>query len=54
MVVEIVTALSRFAALLVIASSSSLTYRDATLSRSQIARELGVRYLLEGSVRQIQ
>jgi adenylate cyclase len=51
MVVEIVTALSRFRTLFVIASGSSLTYRDVTGRLPQTARELGVRYLLEGSVR---
>jgi len=51
MVVEIVTALSRFRTLFVIASGSSLTYRDVAGRLPQVARELGVRYLLEGSVR---
>ncbi|HEY2179811.1 MAG TPA: hypothetical protein VGH15_14665, partial [Caulobacteraceae bacterium] len=51
-VVEIVTALSRFRTLFVIASGSSLSYRDASIARlPAIARELGVRFLLEGSVR---
>jgi adenylate cyclase len=51
MVMEIVAALSRFGSLFVIASDSSLTYRGGGHSRPTIARELGVRYLLEGSVR---
>ncbi len=51
MVEEIVTALSRFRTLFVIASGSSLTYRDAAGRLPQIARELGVRFLLQGSVR---
>jgi adenylate cyclase len=51
MVVEIVAALSRFRTLFVIASGSSLSYRDAASRLPQIARELGVRFLLEGSVR---
>jgi adenylate cyclase len=52
MVVEIVTALSRFRNLFVVASGSSLTYRDASVARlPAIARELGVCFLLEGSVR---
>jgi adenylate cyclase len=51
MVVEIVTALSRFPTLFVIASSSGLTFRDVGADRREIARLLGVRYLLEGSVR---
>ena len=48
---EIVTALSRFPALFVIASASSLTYRGDERGQAPIAKELGVRYLLEGSVR---
>jgi len=51
MVDEIVTALSRFPALFVIASGSSLAYRDDARGPSDIARELGVRYILDGSVR---
>jgi TolB-like protein len=51
MVVEIVTALSRFQSLFVIASGSGLSYRGTDKPRQAIARELGVRYLLEGSVR---
>lgn len=51
MVVEIVTALSRFRTLFVIASGSSLSYRDVAGRLPEIARELGVRFLLEGSVR---
>jgi adenylate cyclase len=51
MVEEIVTALSRFPGLFVIASASSLTYRGDGRGQAQIATELGVRYLLEGSVR---
>jgi TolB-like protein len=51
MVEEIVTALSRFPSLFVIGAGSGLSYRDADGSRKQIAQELGVRYLLEGSVR---
>lgn len=50
-VVEIAAAIARFPSLFVIASSSSLVYRDARAGRGEIARELGVRYLLEGSVR---
>jgi len=51
MVEEIVTALSRFPALFVIASASSLTYRGDSRGQGKIASELGVRYLLEGSIR---
>ncbi len=51
MVEEIITALSRFKSLFVIARSSSFTYKGQTLDVKQVGRELGVRYLLEGSVR---
>jgi TolB-like protein len=48
---EIITALSRFRHLFVIAHGSSLTYKDGSVDPMQVARELGVRYVLEGSVR---
>jgi adenylate cyclase len=48
---EITTALTRFVSLFVIANSSTLAYRRDDRDLPQIARELGVRYLLEGSVR---
>jgi TolB-like protein len=48
---EISVALSRYSTLFVIASSSSLTYRDDSLSGAEICRQLGVRYLLNGTVR---
>jgi TolB-like protein/Tfp pilus assembly protein PilF len=48
---EITTALSRFRQLFVIARNSSFTYRGRTVDVKQIGRELGVRYVLEGSVR---
>jgi adenylate cyclase len=48
---EIITALSRFHALFVIARNSSFAYRGRALDVKQIGRELGIRYLLEGSVR---
>ncbi len=51
MVVEIVTALTRFQSLFVIASGTCLSYRGDARSPSQIALELGVRYILTGSVR---
>jgi adenylate cyclase len=51
MVQEIITALSRFPSLFVIGSGSSLNYRDSGRNLKQIAHDLGVRYLLEGSVR---
>ncbi|CAN5402505.1 adenylate/guanylate cyclase domain-containing protein [soil metagenome] len=51
MVEEIITALSRFNALFVIARNSSFTYKGRTVDVKQVGRELGVRYVLEGSVR---
>jgi adenylate cyclase len=51
MVEEITTALSRFKWLFVIARNSSFTYKGKAVSVKQIGHELGVRYVLEGSVR---
>jgi TolB-like protein len=51
MVEEIITALSRIRWLFVIARNSSFTYKGQSLDVKQIERELGVRYVLEGSVR---
>jgi TolB-like protein/tetratricopeptide (TPR) repeat protein len=48
---EIITALSRFKTLFVIARNSSFTYRGRAVDVKQVGRELGVRYVLEGSVR---
>jgi adenylate cyclase len=48
---EITTALSRFKSLFVIARNSSFTYKDRAIDIKQVGRELGVRYVLEGSVR---
>jgi len=48
---EIITALSRMRWLFVIARNSSFTYKGRTVHAKQVGRELGVRYLLEGSVR---
>lgn len=48
---DIITGLSRLRWLFVIASHSSFTYKGKTAGLDQIARELGVRYVLEGSVR---
>ena len=50
MVEEIITALSHFRSLFVIARNSSFLYRNRILDLRQIARELGVRYLVEGSI----
>src|SRR5215468_10910400 len=51
MVEEIITALSRIRWLFVIARNSSFTYKDQAIAVQQVGRELGVRYVLEGSVR---
>jgi adenylate cyclase len=51
MVEEIITALSRFPTLFVIARHSSFTYKGRNVDTKQIGRELGVRYLIEGCVR---
>ena len=51
MVEEITTALSRIKWLFVIARNSSFTYKGRTVDVKQVGRELGVRYVLEGSVR---
>jgi TolB-like protein len=51
MVEEIITALSRFHGLFVIARNSSFAYKGRTVDVKQVGRELGVRYVLEGSVR---
>jgi len=51
MVEEIITALSRIHWLFVIARNSSFTYKGQTVDVKQVAHELGVRYVLEGSVR---
>lgn len=51
MVDEITTALSRFKSLFVIARNSSFVYKGKTVDLKQIGRELGVHYVLAGSVR---
>ena len=51
MVDDIITALSRFKAMFVIARNSSFTYKGRAVDVKQVGRELGVRYVLEGSVR---
>jgi TolB-like protein len=48
---EIITSLSRIRWLFVIARNSSFTYKDGTVDEKQVGRELGVRYVVEGSVR---
>jgi adenylate cyclase len=53
MVEEIITALSRFKALFVIARNSSFTFKGRAVDIKEVGRRLGVRYVLEGSVRKI-
>jgi TolB-like protein/Flp pilus assembly protein TadD len=48
---EIITALSRFRQLFVIARNSSFTYKGRAVDVKQVGRELGVNYVLEGSIR---
>jgi TolB-like protein/class 3 adenylate cyclase len=51
MVEDIITGLSRSKSLLVIARNSTFTYKGKAVDIKQVGRELGVRYVLEGSVR---
>jgi TolB-like protein/class 3 adenylate cyclase len=53
MVEDIITGLSRIKWLFVIARNSSFTYKGRTVDVKQVGRELGVRYVLEGSVRKV-
>ena len=48
---DIITALSKFRWLFVIARNSTFTYKGHAVSIADVARELGVRYVVEGSVR---
>jgi len=48
---DVITALSRYPSLFVIARNSSFTYKGRPVDVKQVGRELGVRYVLEGSVR---
>jgi len=53
MVEDIITGLSRSKSLFVIARNSTFTYKGRAIDIKQIGRELGVRYVLEGSVRKV-
>jgi TolB-like protein/class 3 adenylate cyclase len=53
MVEDIITELSRFGELFVIARNSTFTYKGKTVDIKQVGRELGVHYVLEGSVRKV-
>jgi adenylate cyclase len=48
---DVITALSRYPSLFVIARNSSFTYKGRAVDVKQVGRELGVRYVLEGSLR---
>lgn len=48
---DLITELSRFRELFVIARNSSFTYKGKAVNIKQVGRELGVRYVLEGSIR---
>src|SRR5262245_1651321 len=50
---EVITALSRCTWLFVIARNSSFTYKGKAVDVRQVGRELGVRYVLEGSIRRV-
>ena len=50
---DIITELSRFRSLFVIARNSSFQYRDKAVDVRRVARELGVQYVVEGSVRKM-
>jgi TolB-like protein len=53
MVEEIITGLSRIKWLFVIARNSTFTYKGRAVDVKQVGRELGVRYVLEGSLRKV-
>jgi adenylate cyclase len=50
---DLITALTRWRSFPVIARNSSFGYKDKTIDIKRVARELGVRYVLEGSVRKV-
>src|SRR4030081_1202724 len=50
---DVITALSRYPSLFVVARNSSFTYKGQAVDVKRVGRELGVRYVLEGSVRKI-
>jgi adenylate cyclase len=50
---DVTTDLSRIAGMLVISRNTAFTYKDKRIDTKQIGRELGVRYVLEGSVRRL-
>jgi adenylate cyclase len=50
---DVITALSRYPSLFVIARNSSFTYKGRSVDVKDIGRELGIRYVLEGSLRKV-
>lgn len=52
MVAEIISALGRVSSFFVISATSSFTYKGRSVDLAQVGRELGVRYVLEGSIQQ--
>jgi len=48
---DVITALSRYPSLFIIARNSCFTYKERAVDVKQVGRELGVRYVLEGSTR---
>jgi adenylate cyclase len=51
---DLITDLSKISGLFVIARNSSFSYKDRQVKIRQVAEELGVRYVLEGSVRRVE
>ena len=50
---DLIAALSRFGSLTVVSGNASFSYRDKQMSPKAIGKELGVRYILDGSVRKL-
>ena len=50
---DLINVLSKYSKLLVVSGNASFSYRDKTNSPREIGKELGVRYILEGSVRKL-
>ncbi len=50
---DVITSVSRIGSLFVIARNSAFTYKGRAVDVKQVARELGVRYVIEGSIRQL-
>jgi TolB-like protein len=50
---DLISALSRFSSLTVVSGNASFSYRDKNMGPKEIGRDLGVRYILDGSVRKL-